>query len=475
MNVKRAGIAIGACVISLTALASRASGTSPTTAIIPPGPTVISGPTPIQHVVVIMQENHSFDNVLGKLCVDDARCDGTLVGKGYGGLTIPLHKAPNLIPNIGHGTSAQKAAVDKGAMDGFSKIYGCTSGAGYACYSYYDETQIPNLAALARRFVIADRAFSPSSAPSWGGHLAMVMPTDGWVNGWAVNYPYDGFTGDLPHHKTGAPKAGPGWGCDSNLDAPWKASPSATSVGMPSCIPDVNGGGAYRATKVKHVSTILDSLDAAALPWKIYGSVDPHDGGYQWNICPSFAECNEAQKASVANRSTFAQDAAAGTLPAVSFVIPSDAVSQHNNQLMNAGDNWIGSNVAAVENGPDWSSTAIFITYDDCGCFYDHVSPNTPTTGWGIRVPMVVVSPYAKQGFTDSNPTGSTYGVLSFIEHNWSLPSIGNEGSYYDFSSSFDFTQTAAARVTMTQQSISPALQQQVANASWSLDADDPT
>src|SRR5439155_1658622 len=87
-------------------------------------------------------------------------------------------------------------------------------------------------------------------------------------------------------------------------------------------------------------------------------------------------------------------DATNGTLPTVSIVTPTNSKSQHNFYSMKMGDNWIGQVVQAIENGPQWSSTAIFITYDDCGCFYDHVAP---PAGLGIRVPMVIVSPYAKR------------------------------------------------------------------------------
>jgi phospholipase C len=406
---------------------------------------------PIKHVVVIMQENHSFDNVLGKLCVDDHRCDGTLTGKDYGGVTIPLHRSANLVPNIAHGPSGQTAALDKGKMDGFNKIVGCTHD---QCYSYYDETQIPNLAALARTYALSDRTFSEADAASWAGHMAMVSPGNGWRNGWGDTYQFDGFTGDIPHHKIGAPKPRPGWGCDSNLNAPWKASPTAKPVGMPSCIPDSNGNGAYGATKVPHMPTLFDSLDNAGLSWKIYGALDPKDNGYKWNICPTFAECLAHQSKNELGRKTFAQDALAGQLPAVSYVIPNDSVSQHNNQLMSVGDNWIGTNVQAVMKGADWSSTAIFITYDDCGCFYDHVSPNTPTTGWGIRVPMVIVSPYARPGSTDSTPTSSTDGTMAFIEHTFGLPAIGEEANVYDYALAFDYSQTPPALPTMVQQRV---------------------
>src|SRR2546422_596366 len=102
------------------------------------------------------------------------------------------------------------------------------------------------------------------------------------------------------------------------------------------------------------------------------------------------------------------------------------------------GDNRIGQAVSAIMTSPQWSSTAIFITYDDCGCFYDHVAP---PSGLGIRVPMVIVSPFAKRGFTDKN-VASFASLLAFIEHNFGLrPLAKADAEAYDFSDSFDFSQ----------------------------------
>ena len=89
----------------------------------------------------------------------------------------------------------------------------------------------------------------------------------------------------------------------------------------------------------------------------------------------------------------------------LSIVIPTRVKSQHNNQSFLVGDDWIGSQVAAVmSNTSMWNSTAIFITWDDCGCFYDHVNPLRFAKGWGVRVPMIIAGPYVKAGYTDSHP-----------------------------------------------------------------------
>jgi phospholipase C len=159
-------------------------------------------------------------------------------------------------------------------------------------------------------------------------------------------------------------------------------------------------------------------------------------------VCPTFAECQyTSQKTHQHSSASFLTDAAAGKLPNFSIVTPTGKNSQHNNFSMLQGDNWIGQAVQAVMNGSDWSSTAIFITYDDCGCFYDHV---TPPAGMGIRAPMVIVSPYARPGYTDST-TASYASMLAFTEHLFGLqPLTSADANAYAYANAFDATQTTA-------------------------------
>ena len=420
--------------------------------VAPTARAAITGPTPIQHVVIVDMENHSFDNVLGKLCVVDSRCDGATTGKLPDGSTIPLAQAANTVPSAKHTGAAQRTAIDHGKMDGFGRISNCTASYGYVCYSQFDPSQIPNLAALARQYAISDRTFEMNTIPSWGAHLELVAQSlDHFV------------AGDNPAPAPGV-QAGPGWGCDSNEDALWRAPGTTTKTPEPSCIPDYSldpaqfpYGGAYRATDVAYVPTIMDRLDAAGLSWKLYaGTGAPGTGtGYAWAICPTFAEClYTAQRQNMVAADSVMTDAKNGALPAFSVVIPTAANSQHNDDLMDAGDNWLGSVVSAIEAGPQWGSTAVFITYDDCGCFYDHVPP---PTGLGIRVPMVIASPYAKPGFTDSN-AASFSSMLAFTEHVFGLTALsGRDAGAYDFASSFDFTQAHMAPTKLVQRPLTPA------------------
>ena len=446
----------------------------PATALGGSGPALaqarITGPTPIQHVVIIYQENHSFDNVLGKLCVLDDRCNGATSGKLADGQVMPLRRATDIVPNVEHLSGGQRTAINDGKMDGFSKIGGCGPAMHYQCYTQFHPSQIPNLSALARQFNISDRTFSNSPIGSWGAHLELVAQT---LDGFIHQVP-----NDIPMGQPGQ-TVGRGWGCDSNKDVSWQPDPSAPRQLVPSCVPDFSldpqqypFGGAYRATPVQHVPTIMDRLDAAALSWRLYASDGPGGTPYGWAICPTFAGClYTAQHNNQVPTEQVLTDAQAGALPSFSVVLPSNANSQHNKDSMLQGDNWIGKVVGTIQQSVQWPSTAIFITYDDCGCFYDH---GPPPTGWGVRVPMVIVSPWAKHGHVDPR-RASFSSMLAFTEHIFGLPPLTNrDAPAYDYQYSFDFTSPPSLAPTRLRYSAIPRWETR-----WlkkhPADPDDPT
>ena len=162
-------------------------------------------------------------------------------------------------------------------------------------------------------------------------------------------------------------------------------------------------------------------------------------------------------------------DAKAGRLPSLSLVMPSVTGgndSWHNGSSLAYGDRILGQEVAAVMDGPDWSSTAIFITWDDCGCFYDHVSPR--------RVPMIIVSPYARRGVTDHHTT-TFAGVHHFIEEALGLPALsGMDATAYDFSQAFNFSQAPLAPVSMISTGV-PASSERSVHFGIAQDPDDPS
>jgi phospholipase C len=387
---------------------------------------------PIKHVVVILQENHTFDNLLGQLCIQDRRaCAAASSGQNEKGETIPLSRASDRVPNVQHDQASQLAAADKGKMDGWELIWGCRR---KQCYTQYDPTQIPALAALARAGAISDAFFSRDIVPSWGGHLDFFAQT------------LDGFVGDNPTHTPGAPPPTFGWGCDSNLDQAWVSPVTHETLSEPSCIPDKNGSGPYRPSPVGYVPTIADRLEESGRSWGIYGVLTPkvksYLDPYKWSICPTFAECLYGpQKNSMHDISQFFTSAKNGTLPNFAILTPSNGVSgstsQHNATSMIVGDNQIGSEVSAIQNGPDGASTTIFIYYDDCGCFYDHVAP---PSGLGIRLPLVIVSPYAKPGYTDHN-VATNSSILAYTESVLHVKPVNEwDATAYDLHESFNYS-----------------------------------
>ena len=408
--------------------------------------TVTARRTPIKHIVVLYMENHTFDNMLGYWCKQNAgRCpDGGMppaVTLSNGGVVIP-GIMPDFVPKIAHSVAAERDAIDGGKMDGWQHVQGCGPRTNYACISGYVPAQVPNLTRLARHFAISDRTFSMADSPSWGGHLYAVMGQ------------LDGFLGNNPFPARGVTPQ-PGWGCDSNHVTEWRPAGGRVQK-VPSCIPDYSlrraNGGAFTPTPVKHAPTILDRLNRARLSWRIYGEPKPAGSGtlafgYVWDICPSFAECLfTRQKSNNVPSSTFVQDALSGNLPSFAIVTPGgqDAkFSEHNKMSMTAGDDWLGQIASAVMNGPEWKSTALFITWDDCGCFYDQVPPGTNPDGTsqGPRVPLVIVSPYARHGYTDT--TATTFaGILAYTEHTFGLTALGiNDKKAYPFTNAFNYRQ----------------------------------
>jgi phospholipase C len=422
--------------------------------------TVTAIQTPIEHVVIIYMENHSFDNVLAPLCVWDERCDAVLNGETHDGRLVPLRRADDIVPGSSHGVETQQGVINNGKMNGWDiAINACTEENGYVCYQAFHPDQIPSLSALARGFVISDRTFQMDPIPTFGAHLELVAAQTA------------GFKGEHPGHvAVGAPAGGKGWGCDSLREAEWAPSPTDPYLYEPSCIPDQNGSGPYRPSPVQHVPTIMDRMDGAGLSWKIYAPQEGDDG-YIYATCPSFAECLYGeQRAHYRPYQEFAIDAQNGDLPNLSILIPDLLVSQHNHVSMLAGDNWIAEQMNAVMNGPDWGSSATFITYDDCGCFYDHVRP---PVGLGIRVPMVIVSPYARAGYTDSR-VASFASMLAYTEHNFGLePLWVTDANAYDYARAFDYGQDPLPPIRLQQHPVPDWVDAYV--RAHPPDQDDPT
>jgi len=297
--------------------------------------------SPIKHVVVIYQENHTFDETLGAYCATrKTPCDGyTGPVRLKDGAVVRQRVSPDIVPPVEHSVDAQRAAIDGGRMDGWAEVTGCAKTRNYACLTYYRPAQIPNLATLADHFTVSDRTFSMADSPSWGGHLYPAAAT------------LDGFTGDNPQPAPRIP-AKVGWGCDSDKSTPWSPDGGRTYRQVPSCVPKPDGSGAYKPTPVRYVPTIFDRLEKAGHSWNIYGAPVPSTvrnrvTRYIWSICPSFAECLYGpQVKKLVPSANILINAAKGTLPNYAVLTPSwssneanggNRTSQHNGNSMLAG------------------------------------------------------------------------------------------------------------------------------------------
>ncbi len=415
--------------------------------------------SPIQHVVIIYQENHAFDDVLGAVCEQRTNpCNGYTGPVTFAdGVTADNIVQPDVVPIIVHDPDSQQLALD----DNWDQINGCETPP-YSCISHSDPANIPNLAALADTFTVSDATFAAGHSASFGAHVTLAAGT------------FDGYLGYNPVASVTGAKPRNGWGCQSRLDDLWSSGHGNPSY-QPACIPTQSGQGPYRKTKVPYTPTIMEQMESAGLSWHLYeGESQTKPPKTNFSICTYFAWCwldrfNLQYESSYAD---FLSAASSGTLPNLSILIPDGGLSQHNGTSMTKGDNYIGEMANAVMNGPEWDSTALFITYDDCGCFYDHV---TPPPNLGLRNPMVIVSPWAKADGVDSATAVQPYSMLSFVDAVFGMPPLSaNVGSAYDYSGAFDFSQEPLAGPRMTHTKISAQERRELAKLAPMVE-DDPT
>jgi phospholipase C len=372
----------------------------------------------IKHVVIIMQENRSFDQYFGTYpgadgipglagnpgtvpCVPDPAHSGQCIqpfhdtaDKNYGG---PHGQASAILD-----TDCTDFASRTGCqMDGFvgqaesgsncgsdptnpqcSPCSGASAGACNDTMGYHDASELPNYWTYAHDFVLQDHMFEPNASWSLPQHLFMVSEWSAYCTN-----PLD-------------PSS-----CTNALQSPNRDSVSGAN----------DGALHYAWTDLTYL------LHNAGISWGYYifqGSepdceddqnmtcssvpLNVHTPGI-WNPLPSFTDVNtDQQTGNVQTLSNFFTAARSGTLPAVSWITPNSKVSEHPTALVSAGQTYVTGLINAIMNGPDWNSTAIFLSWDDWGGFYDHVvPPSIDENGLGLRVPAMVISPYARAGYID--------------------------------------------------------------------------
>jgi phospholipase C len=366
-----------------------------------------------------MEENRSFDSFFGTYPGAEGipmkhGVATVCVPNGIGGCVKPFLDRRGADDSGGaHGPLAGQRDVDGGRMDGFIRV---TDGKlirrchrhphASACahlrhpnlMSYHAGGQIPNYWAYARKFVLQDHMFEPN----WGWSL----PAHLWlVSGWSAHCrdPYKPST------------------CTTNLGTP-RDGPSTTLRRYPHG--PLYGWTdltwllhKYRVTWASYVQQGAPP-DCLTGPINCYTSLKGSNTPGMWNPLPDFTDVRQDQQKAASEKplSRFYAAAAHGTLPNVSWVTPDWADSDHPGAPISEGQAWVTKLVNAVMKGPDWDSSAIFLAWDDWGGFYDHVKPPVvDRQGYGLRVPSLVISPYARKGYVD-HQTLSFDAYLKFIE-----------------------------------------------------------
>ncbi len=328
----------------------------------PPGPR-----TPIRHVVVITMENHSFDNIFGNYPLG-----GT---SPFSNLTSQLSVPVNL---IGAGLTGSPAPVPPGTystpnpVEGYSayhldwnngRMNGFAANSGKQSMTYFTASQMAMEWILAEQYAIGDMYFSSA------------------------------LTATMPNRLFGI--AG--------------YSPVLNDYGPPPYIP--------------FSQSIFSELNSYGISWSYYVA-NPSLG----TIVLDYFYGVHRYSADIRSWSSFFSELQNGTLPAVSYFMPIglgiSGYSQHPSDSMLAGELWLLYAVQKIMSSPEWNSTAIFINYDEGGGYYDNVPP--PSVGGqqlGFRVPLILISPYAKENYISATPMNHA-SLLSFIDYNWGMPAL---------------------------------------------------
>jgi phospholipase C len=325
--------------------------------------------TPIKHVIIMMQENHTFDSMFGTF-------------PGANGVTLP--PASNPPPgDIDHSAPATLAAIDGGAMDEVS-----TQG-----QVQYKQSDIPIYWSYAQHFGLGDNFFSSMSTPSQPNHMAMIAGQSASEFG--------------DHGLCTSP---------ANVLMYQNGTNGSQSYGFP-CY---------------YVKTMPALLTSHHISWRYYVQAQI------WNA-PSNIGTLLGSPNIINQPNQIVTDIQSGQLASVSWVTPPITASDHPAYPLEAGQNFVSSVANAVMNSSYWSNTAIFVTWDEWGGFYDHVAPPKPdATGDGLRVPLLVISPYAVPGYI-SHQQGEFASFLKFVEVNWHLPPVGPRDALTNISNLTDF------------------------------------
>ena len=371
---------------------------------------------PIDHIVVLIQENRSFDNIFAGF----PGADAPTYGYSHTGKRIKLKRTTFVGPDLQHGFVAALVDYNNANMNGFD--LGNPSDP-TAAYAFIDRKDVAPYWTMAKTYVLADHMFPTEFGGSFAAHLNLVAGTDQLSPTTAE--------ADNPSNIP--------WGCDA---------PSGTTTALVNSNRQESTGPFPCFTQF---TTMADSLDSAGVSWKFYapqvvGCPQQCDPGFIWTVFDAISNVrygSDWQRNVVYPETSVLSDIQNGNLPSVSWVIPDYKDSDHPSQQNNdRGPSWVAAVVNAIGQSPYWNSTAIVVVWDDWGGWYDDVAPpQLDFEGLAIRTPCLIISPYARAGYV-SHTQYEPGSILKFTEEVFGLPSLNHTDARANpLDDSFDFTQ----------------------------------
>ncbi|HEY7756491.1 MAG TPA: alkaline phosphatase family protein [Actinomycetota bacterium] len=363
-------------------------------------------------MIYVMLENRSYDNLFGRF----PGGEGTQTGVKFGE-EVELLPAPHWLPgDIPHDRAAHLNDVNGGTYDGFAHGQ---FGDPWA-YTAFEGEMVPNYWQLARDYVLCDRFYASVGGPSYPNHFFFVAGQSGG----SLDNP-ENIEVRIDEDK-GRFKS---WGCDAVGDNVFVL------------VKDERGNLTKHDTCFDF-RTVPEQLEEIGVSWAYY-SASPYQSGYFWNALNGISGVYHTdlwRPDRIRPVDRIVRDIRAGSLPAVTWVTPRFELSDHPPQSTCYAQDWLTGIVNAVMESDGWEHTAIYITWDEWGGFYDHVPPpEVDDLGLGFRVPTLVVSPYAKKGYVDDAEAEFST-PLKFIEDNWGLPYLTSRiERTHNFEHVFDF------------------------------------
>lgn len=392
-----------------------------------PGSEVPSGPSSsmIDHVVIIIQENRTVDNLFNGF----PGADTVRSGLNSQGQQVPFKERPlNWGADIAHSHGTFVTEYDSGKLDGFDQA-GTTSKScnnhGDCPYAYVPQSEVQPYFDMGEQYVFGDRMFQGNQGPSFPAHQELIS-----ANASIDSNPADPQVSGNP---IGTGIHGSGGGCDSAPGTLVNTIP-LEPIGAP------EGNPIFPCFDRPTLATLLDQ---AGISWRYYQKSPGKGLWHAFDAIKAVHDGPEINTNVIYPSETILTDIQNGNLASVSWVTPDGDHSDHSGNVNDTGGpSWVTAIVNAIGQSQYWNHTAIIVTWDDWGGWYDHVPPPIRDNyELGFRVPLLVISPYAKAGYV-SHSQHEFGSILHFTEDVFGLPSLGGSDAIADdLSDCFDFTQ----------------------------------